>query len=61
MKDSLHSNKLRLLCDENLPNKLIELLIGKGFDVERAPQGAEDKDISKLANMKDRVMSRTIH
>ncbi len=51
-----HSSKLKLLCDENIPHKLVELLIGEGFDVERVPSSLEDKNITKLGHIKNRVI-----
>lgn len=50
------SNKPKLLSDENIPIKVIELLKGKGFDVRKTPLGSNDKQISKIAKSESRVI-----
>ncbi len=53
---SSSKNKLKLLCDENLPHKLVELLKTKEFDVERAPFGSDDAEVAELAKSENRVI-----
>jgi len=50
------SNKPKLLCDENIPQELIKLLLNEGFDVKRVPLGSEDKNIAKIAKSKERLL-----
>ena len=52
----LSSNRLKILFDENIPIKVIELLKEKGFDVNVVPLGLTDKEISKLAKEESRVI-----
>ena len=49
-------NKLKLLCDENIPLKVTESLIEKGFDVKKASLSSTDKEISKMARLESRII-----
>lgn len=49
-------DKPKFISDENIPIKVIELLIEMGFDVKRAPLGFSDKQISKVAKLESRVI-----
>ena len=50
------SNNPKILCDENIPIKVVELLNKEGFDVNKAPFGFTDKQISKLAKSESRII-----
>jgi predicted nuclease of predicted toxin-antitoxin system len=50
------SNKPKLLCDENIPIKVTELLKERGFDVKKASLNSTDKQISKIARLESRVI-----
>ena len=50
------SDKLKILCDENIPVKITELLNKKGFDAKKVPFGSNDKQISKLAKSESRII-----
>ncbi|MBI2652875.1 DUF5615 family PIN-like protein [Candidatus Woesearchaeota archaeon] len=52
----MSSSKPKLLSDENIPNKLVELLLNEGFDVKKAPRGAGDKELADLSNSEGRVI-----
>jgi len=47
---------LRLLCDENVPIKLTQFLVGEGHEVSRAPRGSPDEAIAPLARAEDRII-----
>lgn len=51
-----HSPLPKLLCDENLPKKLVELLKEKGLEVKDAPVGASDNEVAALAKSEQRVI-----
>ncbi|MBI2043775.1 DUF5615 family PIN-like protein [Candidatus Pacearchaeota archaeon] len=51
-----YSDKPNLLSDENVPAKLTELLRQKGFNVNIVPLGSTDRQISKIAKEKSRIM-----
>ena len=46
---SSFKSKLKLYSDENIPDKVIELLEKEGFDVKRAPFRSDDEEIAKEA------------
>ena len=50
------SSKPKILCDENIPIKVTELLIKEGFDVKKAPFGFTDQQISKLSKLESRTI-----
>ena len=49
-------SKPRLFSDENIPNKLVELLVNEGFDVKKAPRGFDDEEVAKIAKSESRVL-----
>ena len=51
-----YSNRLKLISDENIPTKLTELLVEKGFDVKRAPLSSTDKQLAKIAKSESRII-----
>ena len=50
------SDKPKLLCDENIPERVTELLIKEGFDVKKVPLGSADKQISKTAKLESGIL-----
>src|SRR3989338_11465118 len=52
----MSSSRPKLLSDENIPNKLVELLTNEGFDVKKAPFSAEDEEVADLAESEGRVI-----
>ena len=52
----MSSSRPKLLSDENIPNKLVELLANGGFDVKKAPFSAEDEEVADLAESEGRVI-----
>jgi len=55
MLSSLNS-QLKLLCDEDVPKKVVDSLLKEGFDVKRVPFGASDKKVAELAKLEGRVL-----
>ena len=49
-------SKLKLLCDENIPIELIEMLNKEGFDAKRVELGSKDRQIFDLAKSEERVL-----
>lgn len=46
----------RILCDENLPNAVVDKLREWGFDAVRVTSGASDSEIAALAKRERRVI-----
>lgn len=46
----------KLLCDENIPRKLTELLARDDFRVIRSPIGLKDEKVAELAKAEGRVL-----
>ena len=53
---SSFKSKLKLYSDENIPDKVIELLEKEGFDVKRAPFRSDDGEIAKEAASEGRII-----
>src|SRR3989338_1301897 len=53
---SSFKSKLKLYSDENIPDKVIELLEKEGFDVKRAPFRSDDEEIAKEAKSDGRII-----
>ncbi len=49
-------NNLKFISDENIPIKLIESLIEKGFDIKKVSLGLTDKQISKISKEESRII-----
>lgn len=48
--------ELKLLCDENIPKKAVELLAKKGVNVKQAPFGSPDEKVAALAKLEERIL-----
>ena len=54
---SFPDNQIKLLCDENIPRKVVELLNReKGLDVKQAPFGWPDEKVAELAKSEQRIL-----
>ena len=49
-------HKPKLFCDENIPKKLVELLIKSGFDVKTPELRSKDSEIIEKALSENRVL-----
>ena len=47
---------MKILADENIPLKIIELLERDKFDVKRAIKGSNDNEIADVANSENRII-----
>jgi len=47
---------MKILADENIPIKIIELLEKDNFNIKRVPKGADDQSIAELAKSENRVL-----
>ncbi len=50
------NNLPKLLCDENIPKKIADLLKKEGFDVRCVPFGGTDEQVGELAKAEQRVL-----
>src|SRR3989338_1053023 len=55
-KDMSSSSKLKLYSDENVPKKVVDLLVESGYDVKKAPFRSDDEEISRDAKAEGRVI-----
>ncbi|MBN2251828.1 MAG: DUF5615 family PIN-like protein [Candidatus Altiarchaeota archaeon] len=53
---SLSQKGLRLLCDENIPKKVVESLKEKGFDTTTPQSGSDDRKVAELSLSENRVL-----
>ena len=52
----MHPSKIRILADENIPAKIIELLEKENFNIKRAPRGTDDNEIANIAKSENRII-----
>lgn len=52
----MHPSEIKILADENIPLKIVELLEKNNFDIKRAPRGSEDKEIANIAHSDNRII-----
>ena len=48
--------ELKLLCDENIPRKVVESLKERGFDVRTPQAGTDDERVAELSESENRVL-----
>ncbi|MDP2951635.1 MAG: DUF5615 family PIN-like protein [bacterium] len=53
---SSRRNNLRLLCDENIPQKFINKLLDLRFDAKKVPFGFSDQQVVMLAQREKRAL-----
>ena len=53
---SSSKSKLKLYLDENVPDKVTELLKKEGFDIKRASFRSDDEEIAKEAKSEGRII-----
>ena len=46
----------KIISDENVPEKVNELLKEEGFNVKKVPLGVSDKEISRIAKLESRAI-----
>ncbi len=56
MPPLIKSNNLKFISDENIPVKITESLVEKGFDVKKSPLKSTDKQISKISKEESRII-----
>ena len=49
-------NQLKLLCDENVPKKVVKLLLKEGFDVKQPRFGSSDRKVAFVAKSEKRIL-----
>lgn len=50
------ASSLKILCDENIPYKVVELLKSYRFDFTKPPAGTPDLEVAKLAKQHKRIL-----
>ena len=51
-----HSDKPKLLADENIPTELLTILSKEGFDIKEVQLGSKDRQVFEFAKLQNRIL-----